>query len=128
MSSDHMNSDPMGMATIPSVVLAAGEHQPALEAVVEGSARPTFADIAVSVEVIERALMASDIQPGDRVSIWAPNGLDWILTSVAVYGVGAILDPINTRYKGEEAAGLLRTADVRMLFTVTDFLGINYVD
>ena len=99
-----------------------------VEAVVEGSARPTFADIAVSVELIERALIASDIQPGDRVSIWAPNGLDWILTSFAVYGVGAILVPINTRYIGEEAAALLRTADVRMLFTVTDFLGINYVD
>jgi acyl-CoA synthetase (AMP-forming)/AMP-acid ligase II len=118
----------MSKATIPAVVRAAAEHYPTVEAVVEGSSRPTFADIAVSVELIERALMASDIQPGDRVSIWAPNGLDWILTSFAVYGVGAILVPINTRYKGEEAAELLRTADVSMLFTVTDFLGINYVD
>jgi acyl-CoA synthetase (AMP-forming)/AMP-acid ligase II len=118
----------MDMTTIPSVVRAAAEQYPTVEAVVEGSSRPTFADIAASVEVIERALIASDIEPGDRVSIWAPNGLDWILISFAVYGVGAILVPINTRYKGEEAAGLLRSADVRMLFTVTDFLGINYVD
>ena len=118
----------MDVTTIPAVVRATAQQYPTVEAVVEGSSRPTFADIAASVEVIERALIASDIQPGDRVSIWAPNGLDWILTSFAVYGVGAILVPINTRYKGEEAAGLLRAADVRMLFTVTDFLGINYVE
>ncbi len=116
------------MTTIPSVVRAAAQHYPAVEAVVDGSSRPTFADVAVSVEVIERALMASGIAPGDRVSIWAPNGLDWILTSFAVYGVGAILVPVNTRYKGEEAAGLLRAAEVKMLFTVTDFLGVDYVD
>ncbi len=118
----------MSPTTIPAVVRAAAEQYPTVEAVVEGSSRPTFADIADSVGLIERALIASDIQPGDRVSIWAPNGLDWILTSFAVYGVGAILVPINTRYKGEEAAGLLRAADVRMLFTVTDFLGVDYVD
>ena len=118
----------MKMTTIPSVVRTAAEQFPALEAVVDGSSRPTFADIAVSVELIERALIASGIQPGDRVGIWAPNGLDWILTSFAVYGVGAILVPINTRYKGEEAAGLLHAAEVTMLFTVTDFLGTNYVE
>ncbi len=116
------------MTTIPTVVRAAAERFPALEAVVDGSSRPTFADVAVSVELIERALIASGIQPGDRVGIWAPNGLDWILTSFAVYGVGAVLVPINTRYKGEEAAGLLGAAGVTMLFTVTDFLGTDYVE
>ncbi|HEY1990354.1 MAG TPA: AMP-binding protein [Acidimicrobiales bacterium] len=116
------------MTTIPAVVRAAAERFATREAVVEGSRRPTFADIAVSVELIERALIASGIQPGDRVGLWAPNGLDWILTSFAVYGVGGILVPINTRYKGTEAADLLRAADVRMLFTVTDFLGTNYVE
>ena len=35
--------------------------------------------------------------------------------------------PINTRYKGEEAAGVIRTAEVKLLFTVTDFLGADYI-
>jgi HIP---CoA ligase len=118
----------MNMTTIPSVVRAAANRYPTREAVVEGSSRPSFADVSASVDLIEAALVASGIQPGDRVGIWAPNGLDWILTSFAVYGVGGILVPINTRYKGEEAAELLRSAGVRLLFTVTDFLGTNYVD
>jgi acyl-CoA synthetase (AMP-forming)/AMP-acid ligase II len=118
----------MNLPTIPAVVRAAAEQFATLEAVVEGSSRPTFADIAASVELVERALIASAVQPGDRVGIWAPNGLDWIVASFAVYGVGGILVPVNTRYKGEEAAGLLRAAGVTILFTVTDFLGTNYVE
>ena len=116
------------MNTIPSLVRTAAERFATLEAVVEGSSRPTFADIAGTVGVIERALIASRVQPGDRVGLWAPNGLDWIVASFAVYGVGGILVPINTRYKGAEAADLLRAAEVTMLFTVTDFLGTNYVE
>lgn len=116
------------LSSIPAVVRAAAERFTTREAVVEGASRPTFADIANSVELVERALIASAVQPGDRVGIWAPNGLDWIVTSFAVYGVGAILVPINTRYKGEEAADQLRAAEVTMLFTVTDFLGTNYVE
>ena len=112
--------------TIPSVLRAAAEQFSDIEAVVEGEARPTFADVAASVERIERALIASGIAPGDRVAIWAPNGLSWVLVSFAVYGVGAVLVPINTRYKGEEAAGVLHTAEVKVLFTVTDFLGTDY--
>jgi acyl-CoA synthetase (AMP-forming)/AMP-acid ligase II len=47
--------------------------------------------------------------------------------SFAVYSVGAVLVPINTRFKGEEAAYLLRTAGVRRVFTVSGFLDIDYV-
>src|SRR5581483_11824214 len=35
--------------------------------------------------------------------------------------------PLNTRFKGPEAAYVLRTAQVRRLLTVTDFLDTDYV-
>jgi acyl-CoA synthetase (AMP-forming)/AMP-acid ligase II len=117
----------MSQQTIPAVVRAAAEQFGDLEAVVEEGSRPTFADVAEAVEQVERALLATGVGRGDRVGIWAPNGLDWIITSFAVYGVGAVLVPVNTRYKGEEAAGLLRTAEVGLLFVVTGFLGTDYV-
>src|ERR1700676_28132 len=114
--------------TIPAVVRSASERFGDSEAVVDGLRRPSFAAISESVESIERALIASGVRSGDRVAIWAPNSLDWILISFAIYGVGAVLVPINTRFKGEEATDVLSTAEVGMLFTVTDFLGANYVD
>ncbi len=113
--------------TIPQVVRAAATPFGGLEAVVDGDRRMSFSEIADRVEVLERSLIGSGVEAGDRVAIWAPNSLDWILLSFAIYGVGGILVPINTRYKGDEAADVLETAGVDLLFTVTDFLGANYL-
>src|SRR5580704_8040973 len=113
--------------TIPSVLYVAADRYADLEAVVDGGRRVTYAGLAGAVTDVARALIASGVEPGDRVAIWAPNSLDWIVTSFAIYSCGAILVPLNTRFKGAEAGHVLRTAQVRLLFTVTDFLGTDYV-
>jgi acyl-CoA synthetase (AMP-forming)/AMP-acid ligase II len=116
----------MAAQTIPAVLREAADHFGDVEAIVDGERRLTFAGVLVAVGGIERALIGSGVGPGDRVAVWAPNGLEWVTISFAVYGVGAVLVPINTRYKGHEAAHLLETAGVTLLFTVTDFLGVDY--
>jgi HIP---CoA ligase len=113
--------------TIPAVLYAAAGRYGDLEAVVDGGERVSFGHLAGAVTDVARALIASGVQPGDRVAIWAPNSLDWIVASFAIYSSGAILVPLNTRFKGAEAGHVLRTAQVRLLFTVTDFLGTDYV-
>jgi len=114
--------------TIPAVLRRAAADHGALEAVVDPGGRPTFAEIEAQVDLRARALVASGVEPGDRVALWAPNGLEWVVLSFAVYAVGAVLVPINTRFKGAEAAHILRTSGARTLFTVTDFLDTDYVD
>jgi len=39
-----------------------------------------------------------------------------------------VLVPLNTRFKGAEASYILDRADVKLLFTVTDFLATDYVE
>ncbi len=117
----------MAAQTIPAVLREAADRFGDLEAIVDGGRRMTFAAALEAVGAIERALIGSGVAPGDRVALWAPNGLDSVTISFAVYGVGAVLVPINTRYKGSEAAHLLETAGVTLLFTVTDFLGVDYL-
>jgi acyl-CoA synthetase (AMP-forming)/AMP-acid ligase II len=68
------------------------------------------------------------LQPGDRASVWAPNLHQWIVAALGLYSAGGVLVPLNTRFKGAEAAHVLRTSGARLLFTVTDFLDTNYVD
>jgi acyl-CoA synthetase (AMP-forming)/AMP-acid ligase II len=42
-------------------------------------------------------------------------------------GAGGTIVPINTRFKGDEAAFVLQRSGAEVLFTVHDFLGIDYV-
>lgn len=116
-----------GLDTIPEVLHRAARLFPEVEAVVDPPERPTFTDVERQVLQRARALVASGVAPGDRVAMWAPNSLEWIRWSFAVYAAGAVLVPVNTRFKGEEAAHILRTAGVRTLLTVTDFLDTDYV-
>ena len=97
------------------------------EAVVDGTDRLSFRDLAERVDLVARALVGSGIEPGDRVAVWAPNSAAWVVTSFAVYVVGAVLVPLNTRYRGEEAGHVLRTSRARLLFAVTDLLGSDLV-
>ncbi|MFE7741352.1 AMP-binding protein [Nocardia sp. NPDC057455] len=69
-------------------------------------------------------MIARSVAPGDRVAIWAPETARWV---VAALGAGATLVPVSTRLRGPEAADILARSRCRMLLTVGDFLGTDYV-
>jgi HIP---CoA ligase len=111
--------------TIPAALRRAATAYGAEEAVVEGGRRVSFAELAGLVDDAARALVATGVQPGDRVAIWAPNSLEWMVASFSVYAAGAVLVPLNTRFKGEEAGHVLRTSGARVLLGTTDLLGTD---
>ncbi|MCK5769674.1 FadD3 family acyl-CoA ligase [Algiphilus sp.] len=72
------------------------------------------------------ALIARGIQPGDRVAIWAPNTVQWVMAALAIHSAGAALVPINTRMRGKEAGYILARSGARLMFCAGDFLGTHY--
>ncbi len=114
--------------TIPAVVARAATRFADREALVDERARLTFAQLADAAGVAGRALIASGLQPGDRVAIWSPNITEWVVAALGVYAAGCAVVPLNTRFKGDEAAYILDRADARCCFTVSDFLGTDYVE
>ena len=128
-------TDPRGdleWGTLPGLVQDAAARFGEAEAVVDRNGpggtttRWSFDRLADEVATATRAVMASGIEPGDRVAIWAPNCAEWIVAALGAVGAGAVLVPLNTRYKGAEAAYILRASGARILFTVQGFLGTDY--
>ncbi|MDG9707624.1 FadD3 family acyl-CoA ligase [Streptomyces sp. DH10] len=113
--------------SIPGLVRTAAERYADAEAVVEGRTRITYAELDARVERAAAACLAHGIRPGDRVGIWAPNTLDWIVSALGAVSAGAVLVPLNTRFKGAEAADVLRRSGARLLFVTGTFLGTSYV-
>lgn len=113
--------------SVPDLVEAAAERYADVEAVVEGRTRVTYAELGARVERAAAACLATGIEPGDRVGIWAPNSLDWITAALGAVSAGAVLVPLNTRFKGAEAADVLRRSGTRLLFVTGTFLGTSYV-
>lgn len=117
----------LDLVSIPNATLAAARRYPGVDAVVDGSTRMTFEALSdVMVDAV-RAARHFGVQPGDRVAVWAPNSLRWILAALGVLGAGGIVVPINTRFRGEEAAYVLRKSGAQALFTTSDFMNTDFL-
>ncbi|THA28118.1 fatty acid--CoA ligase family protein [Streptomyces sp. A1277] len=114
-------------STVAQLVRAAAERYGDREAVVEGRTRLTYTGLGARVERAAAACMAAGVEPGDRVAVWAPNTLDWIVSALGAVTAGAVLVPLNTRFKGAEAAYVLERCRARLLFVTGTFLGTSYV-
>ena len=113
--------------TIPALLAAAASRFGSGPAVEDGQTRFTYAELFQAARSFGAALVASGVERGDRVAIWAFNSAEWIVAVLGLFQAGATLVPVNTRFKGLETAEILRRGRVRALVTVTDFLGTDYV-
>ncbi|MCX4511513.1 FadD3 family acyl-CoA ligase [Streptomyces sp. NBC_01619] len=113
--------------SIPRLVRSAAERYGEREAVVEGRTRVSYAELGERVERAAAACIAAGVEPGDRVGVWAPNTLEWIVSALGAVSAGAVLVPLNTRFKGTEAAYVLERSRAKLLFITGTFLGTSYV-
>lgn len=113
--------------TLPGRVLeSAARRGDATALVAENGETLTYRQLEDQVIAAAGAFKAAGIQRGDRISIWAPNAMQWVAATLGLQSVGAVVCPINTRYKGMEAAYILNRSRARMLLTFSSFLGVDY--
>ncbi|WP_314250429.1 FadD3 family acyl-CoA ligase [Streptomyces sp. DSM 40907] len=113
--------------SIARLVRAAAAQYADREAVVDGRTRISYAQLGERVERAAAACIGAGTEPGDRVAVWAPNTLEWIVSALGAVSAGAVLVPLNTRFKGGEAAYVLERSRARLLFVTGTFLGTSYV-
>jgi acyl-coenzyme A synthetase/AMP-(fatty) acid ligase len=90
-----------------------------------GGPRLTYAELHERALDVACALIAMDVQPGDRVAIWSPNTAEWVLAALGALTVGATLVPVNTRFTGHEALDVIGRSGARVLFVADWFLGTD---
>ena len=112
--------------TIPTLLDYAAERFGDSTAIEDGAVHLSFSGLRAQVHRATRALIGLGVEPGDRVAIWAPNLWEWPVAALAIHCAGAVLVPINTRYKGAEARYILDKSQAKALFTVDGFLGLNF--
>lgn len=79
--------------------------------------RYSFHDVAAEVDTAARALLGQGVRRGDHVSLWLNNCEDWIFIFYALSRIGAVVVPINTRFRTHDLDYVLRQSDSAMLIT-----------
>ena len=73
--------------------------------------RWSFAELSERVDRVARGLQSLGIAPGEHVALWMVNRPEFIDAAFAVMKIGAVLVPINTRFRTEDLAYVLAQSD-----------------
>jgi acyl-CoA synthetase (AMP-forming)/AMP-acid ligase II len=112
--------------TVPEAARSAAERFGARPAVVDGARTVSFQELWDLIRRAGAAFAAVGLNQGDRVALWAPNRLEWIIACAGAQAAGGVVVPLNTRLKGSEAAFILNRSRARLLVITDPFLGANY--
>ncbi|MBI2993045.1 MAG: AMP-binding protein [Gammaproteobacteria bacterium] len=137
MANDSLLSRVSGAATHPllrdtiGVVLAhAARRWGGREALVvrHQDVRLDYAALDRLVTEYARGFLALGLEPGDRVGIWAPNCVEWVLVQFATARAGLILVNINPAYRLHELEYVLNKVGCKALVTAARFKSSEYLD
>jgi len=106
-------------------VVAAYPDRPAIVSVHQ-NVRLTYAELAQEVNTLARALLAAGLEKGERIGIWSPNNVEWLITQYASAKVGAILVTINPAYRVHELDYVLRQSGCKALVLQNQFKTSDY--
>jgi fatty-acyl-CoA synthase len=99
----------------------------AREAICFRDRRWTFAEIADGVDRVARGLVALGVRPGDKVALWMLNRPEWIEIAFAILRIGAVLVPINTRFRTDDVAYVVDQSDSTTLILAERSGPVDYL-
>src|SRR5262245_31515311 len=73
--------------------------------------RFTFAELRAGVDAAAKGLLALGIVPGDRVALWMVNRPEWLHAMFAIMQIGAVLVPVNTRFRTDDMTYVVCQSD-----------------
>ncbi|MDC1459062.1 AMP-binding protein, partial [Burkholderiaceae bacterium] len=93
--------EPLRFMTVPQLLDRAVSRHGSRDAAVfvAQNQRLSWYDLKTQADDMAAALLSMGIRRGNRVGIWAPNRLEWLLTQFATARIGAVLVNINPAYK-----------------------------
>jgi fatty-acyl-CoA synthase len=73
-----------------------------------------------------RGLVSLGLEPGDRIGIWSPNNVEWIITMFAAARLGLVLVNVNPAYRPIELEYALNKVGCRALVLANRFKTSDY--
>ena len=122
-------SDPLKFFTIPALLERAVMRHGARDAVIYAPTRERLSwhDLKRRSDDVAAGLLALGVKRSDRVGIWAPNCVEWLLVQFGTARIGAILVNINPAYRATELEYALKKVGCRVLIMAAQLKSSDYV-
>ena len=97
-------------------------------AIVSGERRITYGELKSKVDKLAKGFLALGIKKADRVALLMDNRPEWIMVDFALGKIGAVLVPINIRYRENELNYILNHSGSSVLIMIDRFHETDFVD
>jgi fatty-acyl-CoA synthase len=87
----------------------------------------TYEDFVRRVERFAVGLLKLGVRKGDKVSIWCGNRPEWLIAKFAITSLGAVVVPINTRFKTNELEYVLVNSDSTTILLGDSLLNTDFM-
>ncbi|WP_432260291.1 AMP-binding protein [Cupriavidus sp. TMH.W2] len=129
----HVRGDtgiPLSEQTVPAFLAQTVAAFPEREAVVfrEHGVRWSWREFAEAIDALASGLHALGLVRGDRVGIWAPNRVEWLVTQFATARLGLVLVNINPAYRLAELEYALNKVGVKAIVAAEAFKTSRYLE
>ena len=123
------SDEPMLYKTVAAVLEDAAARWPQRDALIvrHQCIRWSWRELDRAAEQLAAGLVRLGLQPGDRVGIWSPNRVEWIVTQFATAKAGLILVNINPAYRLSELEFSLNKVGCKALVVAPSFKSSNYL-
>jgi len=111
-------------ATIGSALAWWAKTQPAQTAIVFEDQMLDYATLEAWSSRVAEHLRAEGIQEGDRVGLLSPNELTWPVAALGIIKAGAVLVPMNSRFKPAELRSILDSSGATSVVAHDDLKGL----
>ena len=118
---------PLVYATIPQMLADTVSRYGPRDALVFPDRRLSYYDLDREVDALASGFLALGLEKGDRLGIWSPNRLEWVLTQFATARIGVILVNINPAYRLNELEYALNKAGCTALVLAPRFKSSDYI-
>lgn len=89
--------------------------------------RYSYYDFDRDIDALASGFLAMGLQKGDRIGIWSPNRLEWVLTQFASARIGLIMVNINPAYRLSEVDYALNKVGCKALILARAFKSSDYL-
>ena len=108
----------MPMQTLADLFIHIDKQQPAI-IVPEGPTEIAYGSLSDQVDRLAARLRQSALVPGQVVAIVLPNGIEYLVSFLAVTRARLIAAPMNPTYKADEFRFLLEDSEARVVITTS---------
>lgn len=123
------SDQPLLYQTVGATLERAAERWPLRDALIipQQNIRWSWLQLNDAANRLAQGFLSLGLKPGDRIGIWSPNRVEWVVTQFASAKAGLILVTINPAYRISELESALNKVGANSLVLAPSFKKSNYV-